>query len=641
MRSKNCQAFLWWVGVPAALLLIIWGPYWIWNIVTGQPSWFRIPMVAGTIFDVTAYLQSVGHAMHGLSGAGLLGPFAWPIRALSRIFPQASVAEIWFITRWMSECAAIWVGAWAIRNFSGSDPGRARLVSLALWLSLVIVLGMRPAVFSWFLPLGMFGMGAVMRMDHHLRKREAGKALAWFVLGLALSSVYAWYFLFVAVWGAVVWFQWFIQSSPRIAFVFAILVTIAASFCAVILSFWVTQNSEGIIWLELYQRLSLSYTHFPFVSSSLLLTILWGILLVPLLRTIPEPWYARLGLAFIGWISLVFCFLLSPFTGHFILNDHFRAPAVVLSWFTLALIWEVYVHRPSPPPLVYGWMTRLPFVVFVGASLYVFRILAAPYAWNRDFLNVVQLSHWFALFVASLLVLALNHSVRRIGSKTFFLFLFGCLFCLSGIALSAVYNYEFAGLKRLEPLLPVFRWINVHIPVDATLCADHGGEGYSLDDMLSAHTGRVVYVAHTTLYHHERDQAYLDRMRTIAGFYDVRAAGDEDYWKLQSSLNQFIVCGNFPLQKKIFQAFGWSEARINHLIGCPQSTIESRWSYVKERIDHPVSNTDAFKKICPWVAIPKRSRNVWQLPADYHEQTITNDFSLFSFRIPPSNSRAP
>src|SRR3989344_8825802 len=154
---QQWERILWWAGSPIVIALLTFGPYWIRALVLGRPDWLRIPLVGDAVFDTAAYLQPIGHAALGIPEAALIGPFAALVSALATLFPNASVAELWLITRWLSTLVGLWIGAWAVRSWSGLPVRASRYASALFWVSLVLVLGMKPGVVSWFLPMGFFG----------------------------------------------------------------------------------------------------------------------------------------------------------------------------------------------------------------------------------------------------------------------------------------------------------------------------------------------------------------------------------------------------------------------------------------------------------------------------------------------------
>jgi hypothetical protein len=164
------------------------------------------------------------------------------------------------------------------------------------------------------------------------------------------------------------------------------------------------------------------------------------------------------------------------------------------------------------------------------------------------------------------------------------------------------------------------------------MCTDHGGDGFSMDDQVSAITGRDAYISHTDQYRDEFGIDYLKRMKTIIGFYDIRGSGDEEAWKLQTAFNQFIVCADFPWQTRVFRVLGFSQEHIDALIGCPREAMETRWAFVQEAINHPTPDAEAFKNVCPYVVIPDQTKPYWHLPGNYMETRVMEGVSVWSVR---------
>jgi hypothetical protein len=635
LNKKLVETWAWWAGSPLIIALLTAGPYWIRALVLGRADWLRIPVVGDAVFDTAAYLQPIGHAAIGIPEAALIGPFAALVSWLATIAPGASVAELWLITRWLTTLLALWTGAWAVRSWSGLPVRASRLISAMLWVSVVLVLGMKPGVFSWFLPMGFFGFAAVPLVADALERRRFVRAIIWSALIAIITSVYAWYQIFIMVWLSVVWFEWFGRRSWKLLAAWMAVAGAAASTIAVMAGIWIARTEQGTVLLQLYERLSLSPTHMPFVSGSVLLTGLWIVLLIPVARRAVGRATQLASYAVAAWIALLLCFLHSPFTGHYIQNDHFRAPAVIASWLTLALVWNLTRSaevRPRPPSRV---TRRLLNTLLAISGLLTLRILAAPYAWNRDILNVVHLTHWFAFVFTAVLVVRWMNGKRPATPTAFAATLTIAALITGGVAWWYVLTQEFAGMTRVEKLQPLWTWVQRNVPADQSVCTDHGGDLLSLDDQLSAITGRVVHMAHTTLYHRERHEAFLTRMRTMAGFYNVRDAGDEGYWELQATLNQFIVCDQFPWQRKLFSTLGLSKEQADTLITCPRAQIGAWWAPIQEQINNPVPNERAFKHMCPYVVIPDRTKPFWNLPADYQETRVMDGVSVWSLTSAP------
>lgn len=627
---------LWWFGTPVALGLLNWGPNWIRNGLLGRTPWYSIPLATGTVFDVTAYLQPMSQSLYGSSNATLIGPMTIPIRFIALLIPQAGVVDIMFAARWLSMIAVLWTGAWCISRWSGLDRASSRLFSLSFLVSLVLVLGMKPGAYSWFMPLGMLSLTLVFVVHEMLERQRFMRAIALSAIAFTISSVYAWYFLFVVVWLGVAWFQRFARSSIRLASMFYALGAAVASGIAITFAFWIARTAEGTMWIELHERLSLGYTHMIFVSGSALLTMLWAVLFVTVTLTAPnETWRRRAMVNESAWLTLLLAFFQSPFTGHFILNDHFRIVAVILSYFSLATVWAMASSQPFDDDSARHAFPKIaravPIITLAVSAFFVLKIIAAPYAWNNDFVNIIQITHWFALLLASWLVAYRVQRRRTVHEKHFFIVLLAGSLFIGGNAYAVMVTRDIESLPRLERLLPVINWIRSNVPRDATLCADYPGDGYNLNDVVAAHTGRVTYFAHTSWYQRERDIDFLNRMRTVIGFYDIRGAGVEEPWRMLSTMNQFVACDEFPYHVRLFRALGLSQDRIDDLIECPRKTLNARWAYVEDAIERPNRDIEAFKRMCPFVVVPETKKTFWHLPDGYRETRVTNDVSVWSF----------
>jgi len=118
----------------------------------------------------------------------------------------------------------------------------------------------------------------------------------------------------------------------------------------------------------------------------------------------------------------------------------------------------------------------------------------------------------------------------------------------------------------------------------------------------------------------------------VAGFYDVRGAGDLGYWEGQATLNQFIVCDQFPWQRKLFSKLGLSTEQADALISCPRAQIRAWWTPIEQQVNNPVSDAAAFKHLCPHVVIPDRTKQFWRLPDGYQETRVMDGVSVWSVR---------
>jgi hypothetical protein len=291
--------------------------------------------------------------------------------------------------------------------WSGLSVRTSRFVSLALFFSFALVLGMKPGMLSWHLPFAFLAFGSVPLAARRLQSMQIMEAIGWSIIAVASSAVYPWYLLFVLVWLGVSWFSVLGRKGFGRVAAWWTLAAVGVSLISAYGAVWVTQTAAGAMRLEYYDRLAFVVSRMPFVSGTVLLTGLWIALFIPVMRRSVGTAEANASLALQAWMSLLLCFLSSPFTGAFIQNDHFRAPTVIVSWLSMALVWNLTRSaevRPSPP----SYLTRgLMVALLLVSGLYTIQILAQPYAWNHDLLNVLHLTHWFA-FVLTAMVEPIN-----------------------------------------------------------------------------------------------------------------------------------------------------------------------------------------------------------------------------------------
>lgn len=625
--SSRHWTWLWWVGVPVLNALIVWAPYWVWNIVHQQVSWWRVDVLSSGVFDTYAYLQWLGQSAHGLDIGGSFRWFAWPLRWLTTpLLSIASVPEAWFVTRWVSTTLMVWVGAWSMAQWARLERGSARIFSVCFWISLVLVLGMRPGVYSWYLPVGFICINIVLTVKNALEESRLRTAIALSVLSLFLASVYSWFLIFFGLWLLTLWSIYLIRRSPilfRWLFLSVTMIVVGGGLYA---SPLLAQSPRWLLLMDFQERLGMSFTHLPFISNSLLVILGWLIVWFVYALVVREKTEERVTEMVGAWLVLLFSWLSSPFTGVYIHNDHFRTTVVILSWMSLAMLWVLLSRDSSDVGLVRPRYRRTALVMaaatFGFACLYLLRVAIRPYAFDGDTLNVVHMSHWFALALGAGLLLVSKKRAHL--SRYFFPVMLIGSSLIGGIAFVAVYRDVYKVLPEQIVYRESIEWIREHVPVAESMCVDPAHA-----DFFGAHTERRVYPAETTLYLSEATVDVVKRLAVIAGFYDARAAGQSTAFLYDSQWARGVTCDQFPGVVSLLKRFGYSPSFIDDLTGCQRAILDQLSDAMVLAMDHPVQDAAAFADICPWVIVPLDQQMYWHLPSSYREQIIDDGVSVW------------
>ncbi|MBU1349029.1 hypothetical protein KJ781_03095 [Patescibacteria group bacterium] len=622
--TERMHTWLWRLAVILGTGAWTWLPHWIANIRDGV-VWWRIPVMAPAIFDTYAYLQWMGQAREGMDFGGHLGWVGTLIQLVSAVIPCMSVPECWLMTQWVAASATIFVSAWAFRVWASARIMPSRLFAVAMWFSFLAVLGMRPGIFSWYLPFGIAAMTAAFLSARAVEERRIPHALLWSVLALMISTVYAWFLVFIVIWIASVWAVWLIRKGRGTWTMMTVFVTGASLAVGWLAAYLIESGSGFRESLEMQERLGMVATHMPQVINLTVAVVFWIPLLFIVGRQVRDAAASRrIVVVTWAWFTLLLAWFVTPFMGYYIHNDHFRTPTVLLSWFTLAAVWSAV---PSSSSLLQGEIRRcsvrclVPFATFVVAIAFVIDVLRTPYWSGRDNLDVLHLSVWFTLAAASWSVLSVSARVPSMSRRALLI----VAVLLGLVQLPAVYARTFGDMSVLRSRGPVFAWIVANVPPDETVCADPASA-----DMFAAHSGRVTLPSETSYYLPETKEATLRRLMAYASGYDLVASASGDAMRQYVGLGQWIVCNQYPFQTKFLRALGWSDVRIDEAIGCPRGMLERRLATV---MASPVGSDDiGFGRACPWVIVTDAERMSWHIPVDYEETRVGDGVSVWRVR---------
>ncbi|MFH1078532.1 MAG: hypothetical protein V1745_04635 [Patescibacteria group bacterium] len=638
--KSNHTTILWWVGAPILIAIWVWAPHLVWNVSAGIPDWWRIPVLGAPVFDTYAYLQWLGQIATGLDIGGLFRWFEWPLRALTSVlYPHWSIPEMWLLTRWLSAVAMLWVSGWCVRKIGGLDLWPARLTSLCIWLSLMFVLGMRPGVYSWYLPLGFFGLAASALVVSALDRGKIAAAVLWSVLALVATMVYLWFMLVVFIWIASAWSAWVIRKDRTAWIVLIALAALGSIATAFVMAPWLEQSAWWPVLVDVQERVGVAETRIPQITNPFLAMLGWIALLVAFGRRQVND-VARIVTVQWAWIALLLAWLVTPFIGFYIHNDHFRTPIVLLSWVSMAVLWnsirsisvipaEAGIPPEGFPPSPHrlrgnDMKIYVPIGVLLVALAFILKILVKPYGVGKDDLDILHLSLWFSVAVGAWLVIRHQRGSTTVPSSRWGAVILIASALMGGVPLIATYQRQFVQMPDLISREPVMTWIEANIPPERIGCADP-----STADVLSVHTGRRIVPAETTFYMRESNDATLKRFAAFASGYDLAASGAGDALRQYIDLSQGIVCNQYPFQSKILRMLGASDDRINELIGCPRGMLDVRFSAIMSISRNGIVDENAFKDACLWVVVTDDQKAYWRIPSEYEETRVSDGASVW------------
>ncbi len=579
-------------------------------------------MIYGAIFDTPTYLQWIGQAISGLDMGNSLSWFTALVRVLHDIFPQGSISEIWLMTRWLATTLCLWTMTWCMARWVGLGRWPARFFALSFWLSLVLVLGMRPGVFSWYLPFGFLGITATALTLAALAKKQFYAAIVWSLTALIAASVYGWFLFFVGLWLVTVWLSHLINYSRKFFLALWIFDSCLIAICLPFILIRVIPTAQWSLFIDSLERFGIAYARLPLISNSFIAMLGWlGLVFYLNNKKLESVQWA--------WIALLLSWLMTPFTGVYIHNDHFRAPMVMLSWISLAVIWS---HLSEGTVLFLGhgtwvrrWFNYLPNAILGLSAFFIVNIVRQPYAFNNDFLNVLHLSHWFALAVGSWLTIRCRSNLNYFAPKVFFRGLLLGSLLIGGVAGVAALKLEFFVLAAQQRYQPTVDWINSNVPATDVMCTDK-----DTANVLAAHAGRRIYPAETTFYLAESSQDVFRRIVILAGVYDFFGAGQGETLRYLSKIYIGIACDQFGWQVQWLSRLGFSEAKIDLLRGCPRQEIEQRIARAVAAAEEKKIDPVQFELMCPWIVVPDEQRPYWNIPAEYFELKLDRQMSIFS-----------
>ncbi len=648
--GANATRLLWWLGIPLLTGLLTWASYWYWYAVTGSMSplgWWRVDIMPNGLFDTYLYMQWVGAEAYQLS---ITTPLPW----VKHFFPWiwnslsplgATLPELFLVMRWVMASASIWIGAWTIREWSGLSVGKARISSISIWLFLGFVLGMRPGVYSWYLPFLFLGLLAAWRAGTLLEKKDSWwRASLYSAIALFMTSLYAWVLISAGVWLTVLWTRWILRQFGRGVFFGCVG---AGCLASIALSGWVASQTGLQPTIELYQRLGVFLeTRMPTLANTPFAIVGWiglfGLLLAKQERSsASSPTDARPFLFFSLWVAMFATWFNTPFTSFYAQNDHFIMPVVLLAALSGAYVWawtQPVAEEESIPET--GWLAQtlsryIALTIAISATAVFIYILQQPLRLHLHKLDVylIHLCHWLSLAGAAWFVY-LRPWLARWKQH----------FIIPSVQLTLAILLTFVAwmgvLWRIQPQIslaassrPTIDWILHQTQPSDVLCA-----APQRADFYAAHTGRVIYPAEPIFNYPLSDAQVLSTLKTIAGAYDVHAAHQEEWFDFLLGYYRTATCdygrAQHGLYAKVLRRLGWSEERMYAFIGCPDTYNKQLAQALTRAINAHTLDEAAFRRLCPAVLVEHSEEPLWHLPSAYKRVPISDQTSVWRPLIP-------
>jgi hypothetical protein len=642
-RHATIMEVGWWVGVTLIAGLVAVFPYWTLNLLNLhvlRAPWWRVPVVTPGLFDTYVYLHWIGASAEGLMHGEVLGWFGTVLRVLwMGMRGWASVPELWIVSRWITVALSLLIGAWSVRCWSGLDRWSSRAVAGGLWLSAILTLSQRPGIYSWYLPFFLIGLTCILFVKRALDKSNIVPAIAWSALSVALSSTYPWFLMTSVLWIAVIWGAWLLLEYRRVLFSLLVLFAGAVFVSAIPLAHWFLDPAQAGL-LGVYERNGIVFARVPFFANTVIAILAWIALLYAAVRRMPQSDVRDLLIVEAGgWIMLFLFWFNTPVTGIHLYSDHIIAPVMVLAWLCLATVWAAARERGHGLGSVRragAWekfVGFLPLMIAGGATLFFFYILQQPLRFNMKKFDsyVVHLSHWFALAVAGWIVVWRSKRPNaelnsRVVSATILIpaFLIG----VTGVV--PVIVRDAAKVPSIVANQPIVDWIRSNVPVREMMCSDIDSAQF-----YAAHTGRRVNPAEATLSYPESSDRVIANLATFVGAYNVSSSGSLPMMRFYTDHYRTIPCAaaskysHNAFHANVLAYLGFSEQRVNELIGCRQDVIDANWKRVETAMERYTIDVPVFRSFCPWVIIPDAQKPYWQLPSDYREYRLENGTSIW------------
>lgn len=606
--NARMKFLIWWIGIPLFVAGISISPFLFLRCVMlpveGVACW-RIPTVGMIVFDMWSYLEFMGMAFAHSSFH--LRWFGSIVHFLHELFPKVTVPEIWMLLRWIFGICSWWVASWTISEYLKTSRSFSRVSASVLWISVFLTLGFRPAVYSWFLPIGfiacIFAVRCADALDHGAWKR----AIIYSVFSVVVSTIYAWFFLFICFWIGSIWAVFlhrFFQSRKSILGMWSGL----SFFVVGVVAFFVAVSDDGFqSTLTTLERNGLAFTHAVVIASMLLAACMWLVLVILFARRKNDDQEDRRisRILFISWIVTILAWCSSLFTGVFLQNDHFRIFILLFSWISIsAFVFRTraisYVRHLFP---VERWIAIL---CLVFSSVMVMKIIASPYALNGDQLNIIQLFVWFSLVIGSV-VLLYPEWIRRYSNGAVAWSVI-CLACVVGIPPYLVlFREEAKSIQKLRPYEHSLSWIRENVSESDRICSTSFEAS-----VIAAFSGRIAFFTEQNVYDDTSDAELHKNIRalsTIVPATESVASSWRGYFWTRS-----MSCNAFGPWRRVL-SLRLSEEQVDAFLGCQKERIQKDFDVIDQALSVRDASPEEIASLCQWIAVPVESASSWNIPS--------------------------
>lgn len=619
---RRFEPWVWWVLTPLIVAFLVFSPYWLLNLGVSERlfSWWRVPILPAGVFDTHVYLHWLAAAVQGVEYGNhmrWLAPvfsWIWNIGPASFTFP-----ELWLVTRWLTAVLSLWIGAWTIRLWSGCSVQYARLFSVGLWVGLLLVLSLRPGVYSWYMPFCLLGLGCLVKTQMALSQQRWLQGIGFSLIALVGSYLYPWFFLLVAAFLAVTWWRIVWMYKRWVVLVVLASVVLLVMFAAVPLArLWL---DPSYAWFtDMYGRNGITFTRLPFFANTVLAFGLWIVTLFLLAREHHDEYTDHLSTA---WMVLTILWFHPVFTGIFLYPDHFIISTAILSW--LSLVALGIRRQPIRNLMTQRWL----WLVTVLAWLVVGYIIQQPLRLHPAKFDpyLIHVFHWSALaFLATYL------SLQRQGWRVWVVRGFAVfLIAIAAWGSGAVLIRNWNAIEVDQPRLGITEWLKTYRSMDTQGCASPSVAGW-----FAAHAGRRVFPAEALFSYLVPSEKLLRDLEVYASLYAVTTTHQEVVLKFATDNYRSLRCesgtkySHGGVYGRALRWAGVDSRRIPDLLGCREELIDRNWRRVSRQFEAPdVFPLEAVTTTCAWVLTPTDERQYWRLPSSYHLVIRQGDWEVW------------